>query len=393
MNSELLNKEIQEFINSNLNKNATSILLRKNKFVNVSLSEIAEQLDAKQRCKKKLPTWFSTANIYFPNKLNIEQASSELTASYKSQCISGSSIIDLTGGFGVDTYFFAKHFETVVHCEMDKALSEIAEHNFNIFKIDNIAFHNIDGLNLLRSSNEQFDWLYIDPSRRHDDKGKVFFLSDCLPNVPQVLDLLMEHTNNILVKASPMLDIKHALNELKEVEEVHVIAVKNEVKELLFMIKKGYKGEVLIETINMEQVNNQDFSFRLSEEQLATSTLGEIQNYLFEPNAAIMKSGAFKLISEKLKIPKLHQHSHLYTSKELIDFPGRKFEVIKVLPFNKKVLKKEIHHMKCNISTRNFPEKVSYLKKKFQLKDGGSDYLFFTTNLHNEKVVIITRKA
>lgn len=393
MNLHLLNTEIQEYINANLETDATTILLKKFKFEHVSLAEIAEQLKAKQRCKKKLPTWYGTPNIYYPNKLNMEQTSSEQTADYKSEIIAGQTLLDLTGGFGVDSFYFSKQFEQVTHCEINEDLSAIVAHNSKQLCVENIKVHFGDGVTYLEATDQQFDWIYIDPSRRHDSKGKVFFLSDCLPNVPEQLDLIFDHTNHILIKVSPMLDISQAISELKYVTTIHVVAINNEVKELLFILKKNDASELLVQTINKTKTGEQRFSFVFDEERSGTSPYSEVQNYVYEPNAAILKSGAFQMVATKFKLNKLHKHSHLYTSSELIDFPGRIFKVDKVFPYQKRMLKKEINHLKCNVATRNFPETVAQLKNRFHLKDGGDLYLFFTTNCHNEKVVIVSEKA
>ena len=190
MNSEILNTEIQAFIDQNLNKDMSKILLKGTSFSNVTTTEIVEQIEAKLKCKKKLPTWFSSEKIYYPNKLNIEQTSSEITANYKSNLIEGHSIIDLTGGFGVDCFYFSKRFETVTHCEINESLSNIVNHNYKKLQVDSIETLPTNGIDYLKENNTNFDWIYIDPSRRHDSKGKVFVLNDCLPNVPLHLDLL-----------------------------------------------------------------------------------------------------------------------------------------------------------------------------------------------------------
>src|SRR6056297_302849 len=223
-----------------------SVLLEKPNFEGVSQKELAEQIEAKKKCQDKLTTWFNTPNIYYPNKLNIEQTSSETTAAYKAQMVSGKSLVDLTGGFGVDSYFFSKKMESVLHCEITSELSEIACHNFKVLGQENIECYPVDGVVFLKSSTSNFDWIYIDPSRRNDKKGKVFLLEDCLPNLPENLSLLFEKTQNILVKTSPLLDIKMGIETLEFVKEVHVVAVQNEVKELLFILEKGYTGSIQI---------------------------------------------------------------------------------------------------------------------------------------------------
>lgn len=393
MNKVILNTVIQDFINNNLTININALLLKGTAFDNIDAKEIVEQIEAKNKSKNKLPTWFNTPNIYYPNKLNIEQTSSEITANYKSQLISGDSIIELTGGFGVDIFYFSKKFDQVFHCEIDNKLSNIAQYNFEQLAALNITTINQDGLEYLNNTSKTYDWIYIDPSRRHDSKGKVFYLKDCLPNIPEHLDLLFRYSNNILIKASPMLDITVGLSELKYVKEIHIVAINNDVKELLFILKKGYNESVSIKTINIKKEANEVFKFNLYEEDHLKATFNNAQSYLYEPNSAILKSGAFKTVSQKFKVDKLHKHSHLYTSTELIDFPGRRFSILEIIPYNKKQVEKSLKNKKANISTRNFPLTVSELKKKFYIKDGGDLYVFFTTNYRDKKIVILCAKA
>ncbi len=258
MNYSILNTEIQEFIDNHLNFDVTSLILKGTAFPSVETNEIIEQIEAKKRCKKKLVTWFNCEQIYYPNKLNIEQTSSEITANYKSNLISGDSIIDLTGGFGIDCYYFSKRFKSVTHCEINETLSNIVNHNYKQLEVQNINTSNVDGINYLKHSNKKFDWIYIDPSRRHDSKGKVFFLNDCLPNIPEYIELLFSHSNNILIKTSPLLDISVGISELRHVKTIHVVAVNNEVKELLWVLENKLEGDVSIKTVNIKN-DTKDF--------------------------------------------------------------------------------------------------------------------------------------
>ena len=392
MNKSILNTGLQDFINKNWNADIMSVLLKKPLFEGVSQKELVEQLEAKKRCKNKLPTWFATPNIYYPNKLNIEQTSSERTASYKANLINGKSLADITGGLGVDSYFFAKKFEEVVHCELDAHLSEIASHNFKVLNQDNITCIGENGIDFLKTTNKTFDWLYIDPSRRSDLKGKVFLLEDCIPNLPANLSLLFEKTKNILVKTSPLLDIKQGIKELDFVKEIHVVAVKNEVKELLFILQHGFSGDILIKTINLLQDASQTFDFWLNGESEAIISYGDPESYLYEPNVAILKSGGFKSIGKAYRLKKLHTHSHLFTSSELQDFPGRRFKIKEILPYSKNLFKSH-KNFKANITTRNFPLSVAELRKKHKIKDGGEIYLFFTKIENNTLVVLHCKKV
>jgi 16S rRNA G966 N2-methylase RsmD len=391
LNANILNKEVQDFINTHLKSDVTKLILKGSPFKSVSIQEIAEQILAKNSCEKKLPSWFNAENIYYPNKLNIEQTSSEITANYKSDLVSGETLIDITGGFGVDAYFFSQKVTNITHCEINEELSEMVTHNFKQLKVKNITAYLGNGIEFVEKSQEKFDWIYADPSRRNDVKEKVFLLVDCLPNIPKNLDLLFQKTNHSLLKVSPILDITSAINELQFVKEIHVVAVENEVKELLFLLEKNYIKSIEVKTINLNKEEIQTFDFNLNENVF--STYSEPKKYLLEPNAAILKAGAFQQISAHLKIDKLHQHSHLYTSDNLIDFPGRRFEIKHTIPYDKKQLLKFIPTKKANITTRNFPETVAQIRKKTGLKDGGNQYLFFTTDFNNKHLVLICEKV
>ncbi|WP_440066640.1 class I SAM-dependent methyltransferase [Tenacibaculum discolor] len=392
MNKNILHPEVQSYINDNLKVNIEQFIFKGSPFKDVSVQELANQVIAKQKSEKKLPTWFQTKNIYYPPKLSIEQTSSEITAGYKSKLVNGDSIIDITGGFGVDCYAFSKRFKKVVHCEINEELSEIVSYNYEQLEVSNIRTVATDGLEYLKNTSEKFDCIYIDPSRRNDTKGKVFLLSDCLPNVPENLDFLFEMSDTILVKNSPILDISSTINELKFVKEIHVVAVNNEVKELLFLLKKEHKELVEIKTLNILKNKNQHFDLKLGNDFKFEYSMP--LKYLYEPNSAILKSGGFNQIASQQKVNKLHQHSHLYTSEKLVkDFPGRIFEINNVFTYNKKKIKKEITETKANITTRNFPKTVAQIRKETKLKDGGNSYLFFTTNINNELIVIDCTKT
>tara|TARA_Y100000588_G_scaffold224668_1_gene238640 strand:+ start:2776 stop:3957 length:1182 start_codon:yes stop_codon:yes gene_type:complete len=391
LNKSILNTEIQGFINSNLKSDISGLLLKGIPFEGIDSKIVIEQIEAKKRCEKKLPTWFSTKNIYYPNKLNIEQTSSELTAKYKADLVSGKSLIDLTGGFGIDTYYFSKQIEAVTHCEINAELSEIVKHNYKVLDVTNITCLNESGIDALKSIDNQFDWIYIDPSRRDESKNKMFLLSDCAPDVKAFQNLFLDYAKNVMIKTSPLLDITATKGDLKHVKQLHVIAVNNEVKELLWILERDYEGELKIKTINITKSDNENFDFNYSEEPTIEAEFSNPLTYLYEPNSAVLKAGAFSIISSKLNVHKLHKHSHLYTSNELINFPGRRFKVEKVIPFNKKEFAKS-GIKKANVTTRNFPISVNDIRKKLKIKDGGQSYLFFTTDKTNSKIVIVCSK-
>jgi len=391
LNQYLLHRKPQDFIHKNLKKDISKLLFKGSSFENIYIKELVEQIESKTKCESKLNTWFESKNIYYPNKLNIEQTSSEITANYKASLLSGDSIIDLTGGFGVDCFAFSDSFKEVTHCEINNGLSEIAQHNFTVLGKLNIDCIAEDGIAYLKQNQQQYDWIYIDPSRRNGAKGKVFLLEDCLPNVPINLELIFKHTDNILVKASPILDITSAINELKHVKEVHVIAVQNEVKELLFILEKAYTSSITIKTTDITKTSKNHFEAAYKSNTVAT--FSEPQHYFYEPNTAILKAGLFNEVSHQLKLNKIHNNSHLYTSIELVKFPGRRFKIMKVLAYNLKKLTKLVPEKKANITTRNFPETVAQIRKKTKFKDGGDTYLFFTTDCNENKIVLICEKC
>lgn len=390
MNSAILHPEVQQFITDNLKSNITKLILKGSPFDEISIQELANQIVSKQKSTTKLTTWFSTENIYYPEKVSIEQTSSEITAKYKSEIIKGDSIIDITGGFGVDCFYFSKHFKEVIHCEINEGLSTIVKHNYQQLNIKNCTTISGDGIGYLKKTKDNFDCIYIDPSRRNDIKGKVFLLKDCLPNVPENIDFLFSKTNQILIKNSPILDITSTINELKFVKEIHIISIQNEVKELLFLLEKGFDKTIKIKTINIRNNNIQIFNFNHKEKVL--SEYSEPLTYLYEPNAAILKSGGFHHLTNQFSVNKLHKHSHLYTSEELINFPGRKFKIEHLLSYDKKKIIKFLPENKANITTRNFPETVAKIRKETKIKDGGSIFIFFTMNIKNELIVLICSK-
>ena len=392
MNKNILNTGVQTFIKNNLNTDIMSVVLGKTEFDHISSKELAQQLESKKKCAFKLPTWFHSENIFYPPKLNIEQSSSEKTASYKASLVNGESLLDLTGGFGVDSYFFGKKIADVTMCEINPELSEIAAHNLKVLQAHNIKVLNADGLYYLNSSDKIFDWIYIDPSRRDKTSGKVFKLSDCLPDVTKHLDLLLKKSNSILLKTSPLLDISSGLKDLKSVEEIHIIAVNNEVKELLWIIRSGNQQEPILKTINIKNSSHELFSFKRSEEAKVRSSFTEPLNYLYEPNAAILKAGAFKTIGDQSDLKKLHEHTHLYTSISKVSFPGRVFKIFSTHPYNKKTMA-DLNIKKANITIRNFPLKVADIRKKHKIKEGGELYLFFVKDLLNNLLLLQCYKA
>ncbi len=391
---KILNKEVQEFINDNLNTDISKLLFKGSPFKYIEIKELVNQIEAKNKSKLKLSSWFNKKNIVYPAKLSIEQTSSEKTAKFKSSLFGGNKAIDLTGGFGIDSFYFSLDFKHFTHCEYNAELSEIVKHNFSVFNKKNVDFINGDGLEYLKNTNDNYDLIYLDPARRSDIKGKVFLLADTQPNPIENLDLLFSKSDNILIKVSPLLDLKNTLRELKNVKKIYIVSLNDEVKELLFQLEKNYTSEVVVNSVDLfsskEKIEN---SFEINDSDY-TSKYSNPKKYLYEPSASVMKAGAFNQISEKLDLYKLAPNSHLYTSDKLLDdFQGRAFEIMNTSKVNKKELKKLLPNSKANIATRNYPMSVADIRKKFRIKDGGDDYLFFTTDNNNQTLIIYGRKS
>jgi protein-L-isoaspartate O-methyltransferase len=387
---ELLQPKIQDFITENLGTDSVKLALKRNPFPEFFYAEIINQIISKKKAKEKLTTWFSKTNIIYPEKISIEQTSSESTANYKSSLVSGEKLIDCTGGFGIDDYYFSKQFKTVIHCELNADLSQIVKHNYEVLKVTNIECYQGDSTEILKQLNQKFDCIYIDPSRRNDAKGKVFMLADCLPNVVNLQDFYFQFTNTILIKTAPILDLQAGLLELKNVAQIHIVAVDNEVKELLWKIEKNHNHSPEIIAVNIEK--STPSITKIESSKLYSARYSLPKKYLYEPNAALMKSGGFEAVSELFNVSKLHQHSHLYTTEEITAFPGRKFQIDAMIPFQKKEIAHYIQSQKMNVSTRNFPIKPEEIKKKYKIKDGGTIFAFFTTNLNNEKIILLCTK-
>lgn len=387
MNKNLLAKEVQAYINGHLNADVTKIALSKSPFFGVSAAELANQIAAKKKSEKKLPTWFKQENIIYPSTLSIEQTSSENTATYKQQLVKGTSLIDITAGFGVDSFYFAQKVDQVYSCEINPDLSAISAHNATQLGAANIHCLATDGLEYLQNYESKFGTIYIDPARR-STSGKVFKLADCTPNVVAHLDLLLAKAERIIIKTSPLLDIQAGLTELKNVSEIHILSVKNECKELLWIIDRGFTAQpkLVCTTLNKD----------IKQIELPLHDAGSVNylaiarksGYLYEPDTALMKSGVFNTISNEFSLEKLDKQSHLYFSEKFTtSFIGRIFEIEAFLAPNE--LKKE-KGLVGNVVVRNFPQQAENLVKKFKIKPNKEIFYIFT-QVQQQYVVFKTK--
>ena len=384
------------FIEENARADVRSLALQAKKYPQVDMAMAVVQIAGRPIAEAKVPSWYRTEGLLYPKHLSMEQCSSEVTASYKAGLVEGEIFADLTGGFGIDCSFLSRKFKKADYVERQAELCELAEHNFPLLGLD-IDVHNEDGVEYLKQM-QPVDCLFLDPARRDGHGGKTVAISDCEPDVSALEDLLVEKARTVMVKLSPMLDLSLALNTLKHVREAHVVSVNNECKELLLILQKASASSCV--SIHCEHILNtcehQHFVFTQEQERTSECPLAnDVEAYLYEPNASILKAGAYRSLAQSYPVKKLHPSSHLYVSSHLIeDFPGRRFHVEEVSGFGKKELKPFLQGMeKANLTIRNFPSSVADLRKRLKLKEGGDIYLFATTLADESKVLIKCRKV
>ena len=387
-----MNETTRQFIREHLNDDVPTLALKKAP-VGIDFSLALRQIEARQLLQKKVPSWSQNDDLLFPVRLSIEQCSSEATARYKADLLQGDSFADLTGGLGIDTFFIVQHFTKADYVERQSELCELARHNFEDLGA-NIEVHNATAEEYLNHCSS-VDCLYLDPARRDVYGRKTVGIGDCTPNVAELQNLLLQKARRVMIKLSPMLDISKALEELHCVSDVHVVAVNNECKELIFILERDFLDSPVLHCANLS-TSQPTLSFTFEQEHDCPLRLAdEPQHYLYEPNAAVMKAGAYKWVSECFGVLKLHKNSHLYTSETLVhNFAGRIFEVEDWADYNKKVKSTLLAGVdKANLAVRNFPLSVDELRKALKITEGGEVYLFATTLRDGRKVMIKTRKS
>jgi 16S rRNA G966 N2-methylase RsmD len=371
--------DLRQFVQDHLNEDPALLLFKFQGKTDFDLKAAVQQISARQKAKKKLSSWASNSELIFPASISLEQSSSEDTAEFKSKGRSGQLMIDLTGGFGVDSFYLSKGFEQAIYCEQQPELAQIVTHNLEILASGKFQIETGDGVEFLSKSEDHFELIYADPARRGDSNQKLYRLEDCQPNVVAAWELMKSKSDSILLKLSPMLDISQALEELPEIQKVQIISVKNEVKELLLSWEKKNSFDAMeIEAVELGKETHR-FSYTPQEEIDAVSTFGEAEKYLIEPYSGILKAGAFKTFGNRFELKKLHVNSHLYTTSQLgAHIPGRVFEILEEINPKKNELKKRFPTGKVNVITRNYASGSDAFKKKFGLKDGGEDFLIGT---------------
>lgn len=362
---------------------------------------VLRQVQGYQIMRRKVPSWASVSGFCFSHHLSLEQCSSETTARYKASLMGSSRrIADLTGGLGVDLAFMAVNLESALYLERQPELAAIVQHNYKQLDLHHIVVRVGEAETALSHlEKDALDLIYLDPARRGQGGGKVVALADCEPDVNKLMPILFDKAPVLLFKLSPMLDISQALRELPQTHEVHVVAVDNECKELLFLLKRGDPPtDVTLTCVNLKTGGAQEERLSVSR-QVALDSQPVFQatpgRYLYEPNVSLLKAGLFDYLTTVFPVFKLHPNSHLYTADTWQpDFPGRGFEVVGWSPYHPKKVKQAWPELvKANLSCRHFPEHVDLVRKRLKLSDGGEDYLFATTLLDASRVIVRTKKV
>ena len=422
------------------------LALQSHRYPDIDMPFLLDQLAGWQTARTKLPSWAANEDIIYPPHLSMEQCSSAQTAEYKARLVARlvgleniassdlnndysrpsageettptqqenhvqksyeGSFCDLTGGFGVDFSFIARSFKRAIYVEQQEKLCELARHNFHALGLIQAEVVNGDGTTYLHQL-DHVSVLFLDPARRNEQGGKTVLISDCTPDVLALEEELLEKADTVVIKLSPMLDWHRAVDELNRlgnvVREVHIVSVRNECKELLLVLQRT-KGETDDKTatkkalqvfcVNDNNVVSYSLDEALSVSQRLLTAVPEAGQYLYEPNASLMKAGCFALLTARYPLSALSLNSHLFVSEEAInDFPGRQFEITAVSSFNKKELRRHLSGIdKANLAVRNFPMSVAELRKRLKIKEGGDVYLFATTDAESNHLLFVCKKT
>ncbi|WP_339812635.1 hypothetical protein [uncultured Imperialibacter sp.] len=384
--------DVQAFLKAHATDSPAKLALQRHLPGGVSASLLASQLKARQKAKDKLPSWLSRDDIIFPHGVALEQCSSETTARFKAARWAGQSFADLTGGTGVDTFFFSQSFEKGVYVEADAERCELASHNFGVLGAQHLKVVQSTAEAFLADTTDHYDFIYIDPDRRAGNKRAIGF-SDSTPDVVELMPELLKRAATVLIKASPMIDIQQGRRDLGTVSKVLVLAVNNECKEVLFVCDNS-NGPVEIEAWQVQGGQETVLRFSPEEEASAGVSFGEPEAYIYDPNVAITKSGAYKTVAARYGLKKLHPNTHLYTSATLVEgFPGRTFRVLAVLPFSSKGLKSlKLPFAKAHVMSKNFPLEAAELQKRLKLKEGEEGFVMGLT-VGSGKVLVVAERV
>lgn len=404
----LINEKTWEFVRRHADDDVRKLALQGTRDGEVDLSMALQQIAGRQTARRKLPSWAAVEGIVYPPHLNMEQCSSERTARYKAQIVGrGDIFVDLTGGFGIDFYWLSQGFQQRIYVEQNEALCTLADHNFR--QLGHACMVKCSTAAAFLQTLTHADLIFLDPARRNEHGGRTYGIVDCTPNVLEMLPLLLQKSDRVLLKLSPMLDWQAAVTELQFVSEVHILSTDNECKELLLLLEPSAEPRSVEDCLVVCVNNDQVFKVNAKEQSrdllqvksgFTSSKTGVYfkQNqeplFLYEPNASIMKAGCFSVLEQRFPVSQVAPNSHLFlSSDEIGDFPGRRFQIQAISSLNKKELSSVLAPLeRANMTVRNFPMTVDQLRKKLKLKDGGDTYIFATTMADGQHRLLICRK-
>ena len=404
----LINEKTWEFVRRHADDDVRKLALQGTRDGEVDLSMALQQIAGWQTARRKLPSWAAVEGIVYPPHLNMEQCSSERTARYKAQIVGrGDIFVDLTGGFGIDFYWLSQGFQQRIYVEQNEALCTLADHNFR--QLGHACMVKCSTAAAFLQTLTHADLIFLDPARRNEHGGRTYGIVDCTPNVLEMLPLLLQKSDRVLLKLSPMLDWQAAVTELQFVSEVHILSTDNECKELLLLLEPSAEPRSVEDCLVVCVNNDQVFKVNAKEQGrdllqvksgFTSSKTGVYfkQNqeplFLYEPNASIMKAGCFSVLEQRFPVSQVAPNSHLFlSSDEIGDFPGRRFQIQSISSLNKKELSSVLAPLeRANMTVRNFPMTVDQLRKKLKLKDGGDTYIFATTMADGQHRLLICRK-
>jgi hypothetical protein len=384
-----MNQVTLDYIHDHAGEDVRQLALQGSKNPEIDLAFALDQIAGRQKAKIKLPSWAAIDGIVYPPHLSMEQCSSEQTAKYKASIAGqGTLFVDLTAGIGVDMAFISNGFQRAVHIERQAQLCTISSGNYKCLGLHHIEVICGDGVDYLHQLDHA-DLIYLDPARRDEHGSRTYSIADCTPNVLEIRDELLDKADRVMIKLSPMLDWRKAVDDLGNVSEVHIVSMDNECKELLLVLTKEEKP------LKMVCVNNDCvFEYTLHDIDFETKASFKNPQILYEPNASIMKAGCFGLLEQRFGAVQIQRNSHLFVSdKDIPDFPGRHFIIQRITSMNKRDLKSAFAGIeKANIAVRNFPLSVMELRKRLKLKEGGDIFVFATTVANNSHQLFICRK-
>ena len=384
-------KKFTDFLLAHADEDPARLLLSAARWPGIDVRHAARLIEARRKIRSKVPSWHAVPELEYPDSLPVEQCSSEETALYKQAFVpEGARMADLTGGLGVDCWFLSRKAAETHYCERNPACCAAARHNFALLGDSGIAVHEGDGIGWLRAQDRRFDLLYLDPARRDKAARRVYALSDCEPDLLAVKELLLSRSGRVLAKISPMADISRTLQQIPEIRELHVVAAEGQVKELLLLMEAGPAAAPRIVAAD----GPHRFSFRPDEEPAAAVRYaGSIGTHLFQPSKALLKAGAFRLVSERFGLDKLAPSTHLYTGNAPVaDFPGRCLEVEAILDWNGTAIRQlQKQFDRIEMTALNFPLDTEGLRKRTGIPGGGDRHVYAVTMNDKKKILIICK--